>query len=56
MAKVDLSENLFDEMKRTLAEMAEDSGQTDAKVNRLPGRRLLGQEAAQADEQNTVVD
>ena len=56
MAKVDLSENLFDEMKRTLAEMAEDSGQTDAKVNRLPGRRLLGQEVPQANEQNTVVD
>ena len=54
MAKVDLSENLFDEMKRTLAEMAGDSSQADAKANRLPGRRLPGQEAAQADEQNTV--
>lgn len=54
MAKVDLSENLFDEMKRTLAEMAGDSGETDAKANRLPGRRLPGQEEAQADEQNTV--
>ncbi|MHB1280847.1 MAG: ParB/RepB/Spo0J family partition protein [Acidithiobacillus sp.] len=54
MAKVDLSENLFDEMKRTLAEMAGDSGETDAKPNRLPGRRLPGQEAAPADEQNTV--
>ena len=56
MAKVDLSENLFDEMKRTLAEMAEDSGQTDAKVNRLPGRRFSEQEVPQANEQNTVVD
>ena len=54
MAKVDLSENLFDEMKRTLAEMAGDSGETDAKANRLPGRRNSGQEAAPADEQNTV--
>ncbi|MCR2829005.1 ParB/RepB/Spo0J family partition protein [Acidithiobacillus ferrooxidans] len=54
MAKVDLSENLFDEMKRTLAEMAGDSGETDAKANRLPGRRLPGQKAAPADEQNTV--
>ncbi|WP_414041211.1 ParB/RepB/Spo0J family partition protein [Acidithiobacillus sp. M4-SHS-6] len=42
MAKVDLSENLFDEMKRTLAEMAEDSGRADAEANRLPGRRLPG--------------
>lgn len=60
MAKVDLSENLFDEMKRTLAEMAGDSDETDAKANRLPGRRNSGfapgkgQEAAPADEQNTV--
>ncbi|MDD5576191.1 MAG: ParB/RepB/Spo0J family partition protein [Acidithiobacillus sp.] len=60
MAKVDLSENLFDEMKRTLAEMAGDSGETDAKANRLPGRRLpgfapgKGQKAAPADEQNIV--
>ena len=60
MAKVDLSENLFDEMKRTLAEMAGDSGETDAKAHRLPGRRnsgvapCEGQEAAQADEQHTV--
>ena len=54
MAKVDLSENLFDEMKRTLAEMAGDSGQADAKANRLRGRRLPGQEVAPADEQNTV--
>jgi ParB family chromosome partitioning protein len=54
MAKVDLSENLFDEMKRTLAEISEDSGQADAKTNRLPGRRNSGQEVAPADEQNTV--
>ncbi|BBF66297.1 ParB/RepB/Spo0J family partition protein [Acidithiobacillus ferridurans] len=54
MAKVDLSENLFDEMKRTLAEMAGDSGETDAKANRLPGRRLPGQETARADERNAV--
>ncbi|MBU2807813.1 ParB N-terminal domain-containing protein, partial [Acidithiobacillus ferrooxidans F221] len=54
MAKVDLSENLFDEMKRTLAEMAGDSGETAAKADRLPGRRLPGQEAARADERNAV--
>jgi len=54
MAKVDLSENLFDEMKRTLAEMGGDSGQADAKTNRLPGRRNSGQDVAPADEQNTV--
>jgi ParB family chromosome partitioning protein len=56
MAKVDLSENLFDEIKRTLAEMAEDSGQADAKTTRLPGRRFSEQEVPQANEQNTVVD
>lgn len=62
MAKVDLSENLFDEMKRTLAEMAGDSGRADAKANRLPGRRLPefapgeGQEAALADGQSVVAD
>lgn len=54
MAKVDLSENLFDEMKRTLAEMAGDSGETAAKADRLPGRRLPGQETARADERNAV--
>ncbi|MHB1643893.1 ParB/RepB/Spo0J family partition protein [Acidithiobacillus albertensis] len=54
MAKVDLSENLFDEMKRTLAEMAGDSGETAAKADRLPGRRNSGQEAARADERNDV--
>ncbi|ACK77983.1 ParB/RepB/Spo0J family partition protein [Acidithiobacillus ferrooxidans] len=54
MAKVDLSENLFDEMKRTLAEMAGDSGETAAKADRLPGRRNSGQEAARADERNAV--
>lgn len=57
MAKVDLSENLFDEMKRTLSEM---SGETDVEASRLPGRRLPGsapddgQEASPADQQNTV--
>ena len=56
MAKVDLSGNLFDEMKRALAEMAEDSGQANAKTNRLPGRRFSEQEVPQANEQNTVVD
>ena len=54
MAKVDLSENLFDEMKRTLAEMAEDSGQANAKTNRLPGRRSTGDEAASVEESSVA--
>ncbi|MCY0872347.1 MAG: ParB/RepB/Spo0J family partition protein [Acidithiobacillus caldus] len=54
MAKVDLSENLFDEMKRTLAEMAGDSGETAAEAERLPGRRVHGQEPARADERNAA--
>ena len=56
MAKVDLSENLFDEMKRTLAEMSEGAVQPETKTspNRLPGRRTSGSEMAQADEQNAM--
>ena len=47
MAKVDLSENLFDEMKRTLAEMSGESGQGESHADRLPGRRYSENEVVQ---------
>ena len=60
MTKVDLSENLFDEMKRTLAEMSGESGQGESDADRLPGRRYSGnnvvQEATLAEGSSAAAD